>query len=159
MSILTPRLINNMLQKVFIFLLVLSIISGCTPHQDVELRKIQDIIVNAGDNPTLQAKAILYNPNSVRMKLRKINVDVFVNGKKAGNVDQELMMKIPAKDEFSVPLIVNLNLKELGLLDTLLSLFGSKRMKVHYKGSIKITYKGVPLKIPVDYEDEIRVRF
>ena len=159
MSILTTRLTNNMLQKVSVFILVLFFMSACTPHQDVELRKIQDIIVNAGDNPTLQANAVLYNPNNVRMKLRKINVDVFVNGKKAGNVDQELKMKIPAKDEFSVPLIVNLNLKELGLLDTILSLFGSKRMKVHYKGSIKITYNGVPVKIPVDYEDEIRVKF
>lgn len=116
-------------------------------------------MVDANTEPTLKAKAILYNPNNIKIKLRKVKVDVYVNEKKTGMVDQELKMAIPAEAEFSVPLEVKLNMKELGLLDTIFGMIGGKKLKVQYKGSISVTYKGLPLRIPVDYKSEVRLKF
>jgi hypothetical protein len=53
-----------------------------------------------------------------RGKLKKIKVDIFLNGKKAASVDQELKTTIPANDEFTVPIEVKLAIKELGFMDT-----------------------------------------
>ena len=107
----------------------------------------------------MKANAIFYNPNSVRGKLKKIKVDVFVNGKKAASVDQDLKTVIPANDEFTVPIEVKLAIKELGFMDTLLGMIGGKTFEVRYEGSLKLSYHGVPINVPVNYKDEIRVRF
>lgn len=132
---------------------------SCKPKEDVQLRKIKDIVVDATSDPLLRANALLYNPNSIRMTVKKIDMEIFVDGKKAAVIDQKLKIKVPAKAEFTVPLEVKLNLKELGFLDTVLSMIGGKRMKIQYKGSIRLQYGGVPFTVPVDYKDEIQIRF
>lgn len=162
MSILTimHRLFNIRYSFPIHSLLILLIaISSCRPKEDVVFRQVRNIVVEADTEPTLHAQAVLYNPNKMRMKLRKINVDVFVNGKKAALVDQKLKTEIPAEAEFTVPLEVKLNMKELGLLDTILGVIGGKKYNLQFKGSISITYKGLPIKVPVDYKTEARLKF
>jgi len=134
--------------------------AGCSrPEEAIVLRQIRDVVLDASTDPTLKANAIFYNPNNVKGRLRKINVDIFVNGKKAATIDQRLKTSIPAKNEFSIPLEVKLSLKELGFMDTLLGVLGGKRFEVRYEGVLKLTYRGVPFSVPVKYKDEIRVRF
>jgi hypothetical protein len=91
--------------------------------------------------------------------LRRINVDIFVNGKKAASVNQDLKTTIPANSEFSVPIEVKLAIKELGFMDTLLGMIGGKKFEVRYEGSLKLSYHGFPINVPVNYKDEVRVRF
>jgi LEA14-like dessication related protein len=140
------------------FLLLVLLLGSCKPKEDIVLRNIRDIVVDATTEPTLKANAILYNPNNIKIKLRKIAIDVYVNGKKSGRVDQEPKMVIPAVAEFTVPLEVKLNLKELGLMDTIFGIIGGKKLKVEYKGSISVTYKGLPIRIPVNYQSEVRIK-
>jgi LEA14-like dessication related protein len=135
------------------------LLNSCGPKENIEFRYVKDVIVDANTEPLLKGKAVLYNPNKQRMKLRKINVDVYVNGKKAARVDQEPSLLIPSQAEFTVPLEVKLNMKELGFMDTLVGMLGGKKMKIRYKGTISITYKGVPVRVPVDYESEVNFRF
>jgi len=122
------------------------------------LRNVRDIVIDANTEPTLKAQAILYNPNNIRIKLREVEIDVYVNGKKSGRIDQELKMMIPAEAEFTVPLEVKLNMKELGLLDTIFGMIGGKKLKVEYKGSISVTYKGLPIRVPVNHQSEVRFK-
>lgn len=133
-------------------------LSCCKPKEEITLKGVRDIVVDASTEPLLKATAILYNPNNIKIKLRKVRVDVFVNGKKSGMVDQKLKLLIPAESEFKVPLEVKLNMKELGLLDTIFGMIGGRKLKVQYKGSISVTYKGLPLRIPVDYESEVKLK-
>jgi LEA14-like dessication related protein len=137
--------------------LLLALVS-CKPKEDIVLRNVRDIVVDVTTEPTLKAQAILYNPNNIKIKLRKIAIDVYVDGRKSGRVDQEPKLLIPAASEFKVPLEVKLNMKELGLLDTIFGIIGGKKLKVRYKGSISVTYKGLPIRVPVDYESEVRIK-
>ncbi len=139
-------------------LMLLVFISSCKPKEDIVLRSVRDIVVDANTEPTLKAQAILYNPNNIKIKLRKIAIDVHVNGKKSGRIDQELKLLIPAESEFKVPLEVKLNMKELGLLDTIFGMMGGKKLKVEYKGSISVTYKGLPIRVPVNHQSEVRLK-
>jgi LEA14-like dessication related protein len=146
--------------KVLIFLILLLALSSCdTPKEPIVLRGIRDVVVDGTTDPKLKAKVIFYNPNDTRMKLKKINIDIFSNGKKVGQVDQKLTTEIPAKNEFTIPLEVHLAIKELGFVETLLSMIGGKKMQIQYKGHLKLTYHGFPIRVPVDYNDEIRVKF
>jgi hypothetical protein len=134
--------------------------AGCKkPKEEIVLRQIRDVVVDATSSPLLKANAVFFNPNDVRGKLKRINVDIFVDGKRAASVNQELKTLIPANAEFSVPIEVNLAIKELGFMDTLLGVIGGKKFEVRYEGSLKLSYHGVPINVPVNYRDEVRIRF
>lgn len=140
-------------------LIGLLLLGGCGPKEDIQFKYVKDVIVDANTEPLLKGTAVLYNPNKQRMKLRKINVDVYVNDKKTARIDQEPSLLIPSEAEFTVPLEVKLNIKELGFMDTLFGMLGGKKMKVRYKGTISVTYKGVPIRVPIDYESTVNFRF
>jgi LEA14-like dessication related protein len=108
--------------------------------------------------PALTGDVVFYNPNHLRMKLTEINIEVFVDGKKSAQADQKLNSIVPAKAEFSVPLEIKLSLKELGLLDTVLSLLGGKKYEILCLGYIRVKVHGVTIKVPVNYKDEIRLK-
>ena len=146
--------------KVLLSLLAVLLLAGCQkPEHDIVLRHIRDVVVDASSEPMLKANAVFFNPNDMRGRIRKIDVEIFVNGKKAASVDQTLKTSIPAQSEFVVPLEVKLALKELGVMDTIFGMIGGKTFKIRYKGSLKLSYRGLPLNVPVDYEDDVKLRF
>jgi len=140
--------------------LFVMLVSACkTPQEDIVLRQIKDVVVDGTTSPMLKAQAIFFNPNPQHGKLKRINVEIFVDGKKAGTVDQELNTIIPANGEFTVPLEVKLAMQELGFLETIFSVLGGKKFEVRYEGVLKVNYHGFPLRVPVKYKDEVRVKF
>jgi len=146
--------------NVFAFLILISLFTQCQkPDQDIVLRRIKDVVVDANTDPMLKANAVFYNPNKVSGRLKKIKIDIYVNGKKTGAVDQDLKTKIPSRAEFTVPLEVKLSMKELGFMNTIIGMLGGKKYEVRYEGFLKLSYHGVPIKVPVDYKDEVRISF
>ncbi len=138
---------------------VASLFSCQKPDEDIVLRQVKDVVADASSDPMLKAEAVFYNPNEMSGKLKGIAVDIFVNGKKAGSIDKDYKITIPAKSEFSVPLEVKLNMKELGTVETLLNVLGGRKFDVRYQGKLKLSYRGVPIRVPVDYKSQIRVSF
>jgi LEA14-like dessication related protein len=147
-----------------ILLLTILVVSGSLfqcqkPDEEIVLRKIKDVVVDATSDPMLRANAVFYNPNKVRGRIKKVKVDIYVNGKKAANVDQDFKLVVPSQSEFTVPIEVKLAMKELGFMDTVLGLIGGKKYEVRYEGFLKLSYHGIPIKVPVDYKDEVRIKF
>ncbi|ELR71044.1 hypothetical protein C900_03174 [Fulvivirga imtechensis AK7] len=139
---------------------IVIVLTGCTrPEEAPVLKRVTNVEVTkvTGKEALLNADAIFFNPNRVSMKLRKVEVDVELEGKKIGQIEHSMKTKIPANAEFTVPLDATFNMKEVGLLKSVLSMLGGKKMKVHYRGFIKVTVHGLPIKVPVDYEDEVRL--
>ena len=105
MSHLYPRMIASFLRSMSVALILIWVTAGCKkPKEEIVLRQIKDVVVDATSSPLLKANAVFFNPNDVRGKLRRINVDIFVDGKKAASVNQELKTQIPANAEFLVPI-------------------------------------------------------
>jgi hypothetical protein len=129
------------------------------PNERIVLRDIRDVVVDASTEPMLKANAVFFNPNDMRGRLKRIDIVVYVDGKRAAHVDQRLRTLIPAKGEFKVPLEVKLYIKELGFMDALLGVLGGKKFEVRYEGKLKMSYKGIPFSVPVNYKDEVRIRF
>lgn len=142
------------------FLLVTSLLfTSCLPKEDIVLRQIKSVVGDISDEPTLKAQVVFFNPNPQRGTLKRIEADVFVAGKKAAVVDQKVNIKVPANSEFTLPLELKINLKEQGMISTLLGLVGAKKIKVRYKGYVLVVYKGIPVKVPIDREEEVRLKF
>ena len=140
-------------------LFVLALQACQRPSEDIELKRISDVVVDATTEPMLRANALFYNPNRMHGRLKKIKVDIYIDGKKAAHVDQDLKTKIPSQSEFTVPLEVKLALKELSVTQTVLGMLGGKKFEVRYEGILRLSYRGLPIKVPVDYKDEVRIRF
>lgn len=133
---------------------------ACTPKEDIVFKGVKNIAVevDSGNDPILKAEAFFHNPNAIRMKLKEINVDVLVEGKTSAHVRQNLKLIIPAQADFSVPLEAKLSLKELGLVNTIVSLLGGKKYEVQYVGYIRVKVHGVTIKVPVKHKEELRLR-
>jgi LEA14-like dessication related protein len=129
------------------------------PDKDIVLKQVRDVVADATSDPMLKAEAVFFNPNNVSGKLKNIEVDIFVNGKKAGTVNKGYKIKIPANGEFIVPLEVKLNLKEFGTLDTILGMIGGKKVDVKYVGKLNLSYHGFPVRVPIDHKSQIRLSF
>ena len=134
---------------------------GCTrPEEAPEFLGVRNIKVNKVEKTTahLNAEAYFNNPNDVKMTLRKIDVDVTMEGEKIGSIDQSTRIKIPPQSDFKVPLDATFNIGDVGVLNSILGMLGGKKMKVRYEGHVKVTMHGIPMRVPVDYEDEIKLR-
>jgi LEA14-like dessication related protein len=142
------------------FVTLSMILLACVPKETVVFKGVKNISVEpGGESPVLSANATFYNPNKVKMKLKEINIDVLVNGKQSAKVKQSLKLPIPAQSDFTVPLVAQLQLKDIGLLDTIVNLLGGKKYEIHYSGYIRVVVHGVTIKVPVDYKEELRLRF
>lgn len=139
---------------------VLLIQSCKQPEEEPEFKYVHNVKVNkvTGEEVLLSAEAVFYNPNDMRMKLRAVDVDVFVSDKKVGKIEQDLKTTIPALEEFTVPFKATFNIKEMGVMNTLLGLIGGQKFPVKYDGHIKVSVYGIPFRVPVEYEDEVRFR-
>jgi LEA14-like dessication related protein len=135
--------------------------NSCLPKQIVELKDVQNLAVGPGPNglPVLSGDAIFFNPNKSRMKLKAIKVDVFVDDKKAAVADHEIDVLVKGKSEFTVPLKVELQMKDFALTDALKSLLGGKTYKIHYVGSLRVNVNGFPARVPIDHTEDFKLRF
>lgn len=137
---------------------VILLVAGCAPKEPVVLREVQIIQVTPGKNgnPILKANAIFHNPNSGSMKVKQINLEIMLDNKQVAVIDQQMDSMIKGKADFTLPLEVQLQLKDVGLLDTILSLFGGKKYEVQFVGNLKVRVGGFPVRIPVNYKDQIK---
>lgn len=147
------------MRQFFLFVFVAMVALACAPKEAVVLREVHIRSVDLGkdgSSPVLKADAIFYNPNKGSLRLKEIDLDILLNEKPAAKIDQKLDAPIKGRSEFTVPLEVQLSLKDAGLLDTILSLFGGKKYNIRFSGKIKVRVGGFPVRIPVEHRDEIR---
>jgi LEA14-like dessication related protein len=146
------------LRSLIVCLGLLVWLSGCLPKDAVELRGVEKFgISTGGSKTTLTGDAVFYNPNSSRMKLRQIKIDVFIDGEKTAMVDQDTKVVAKAKSEFTVPVSIDLA-DNVQISDLLLNVLGSKKKReVHYKGHLKVNLNGVPMRIPIDHKEEFKM--
>lgn len=146
--------------RISLTLLACLLLASCGPYQPVVLKSVKNVHVESLDREKakLTADASLHNPNQLRARLKKISVNVKVDGKDAATVDQKLKSIIKPKSDFIVPIEVYISLKEFGIMDTIFSLLSGKKYKVEYKGHLRMKVGGVPVKVPIEFEDEVRLR-
>ncbi|MBA4144285.1 MAG: hypothetical protein C0523_00870 [Cytophaga sp.] len=148
------------MKRLFFFISVLIIVTSCVPKDTIIFKDVKNLSLDQTDleNAVLKGEALFYNPNSSRLRLREINVEVFVDGKKSAYVDQKLSALARPKSDFTVPIEVNLSLKEFGVMDALKSLFGGKKYEIHYKGYLKAKVNGIPVRVPVDHKEDFKLK-
>lgn len=129
------------------------------PDQEPEFIAMENVKVSkvTGKEAILSASAKFYNPNDQSIKLKQVMIDIEVDDRVVGVIDQDMRFKIPANDYFSVPLNASFNIRDIGLLNGIISVLGGKPVRVHYKGYIKVGLYGYVKKVPIDFEEDVRM--
>ncbi len=91
------------------------------------------------------------------MKLKDVNVEVFVDGAKSAEVKHPLDVVIKGQSDFSVPIVAQLSLKQNNFLDAVVGLLGGRKYEVIFTGYIRIGVHGITIKVPVSQKQELKL--
>jgi hypothetical protein len=151
------KIINNPLSS-FAMLYCLTLLA-CVPKEEIVFKGVSDIAVDISDagKPILKANGYFFNPNKVKMKLKEVDVEVFVDGTKSATVKHELDVTIAGQSDFSVPIVAALVLKQNSLLDAVVGLLGGKKYEIVFKGYIRVRVHGITIKVPVSQKQELKL--
>jgi LEA14-like dessication related protein len=132
------------------------VLSSCSNVKEAEFRKISNIRFSM-DGPKVTADLTFFNPNNFSMLLKRTEVDVFFDGKKAGRIDQEHQVKVDKQSEFTVPVDLKVSLKDLGLGNALMGVLSGKKYPLRFQGKVFGQVKGIPVSVNIDHTEEIRI--
>ncbi|HKK87855.1 MAG TPA: LEA type 2 family protein [Saprospiraceae bacterium] len=131
--------------------------------KDVEFKGLDDLSIRALDDKkaALDGTFVLYNPNPLKIDIRKAHFDVWLDGKEIGKINQSVDATLPARGESEISLHMDLDLKDIltidpgGILDMGLKLLRQQELLIEFKGEFTTGKSG--LSIPVKVEDAINL--
>jgi LEA14-like dessication related protein len=148
--------------SIFLYFSFFCLFSCQTPEKPTlkDVRNIRVLSIS-NDLVTIQADAIIENPNIVALSITDVAIEVEINDVPASEVAQVEDTEIPANSERSVPLKVSFPpskmMKSTGL-GGLLNMALSKSVKVNYKGSLKVSVMGISFDVPIDEEKQVSLQ-
>ena len=143
-----------------LLLLIVVTVSACEmPKQAPVFKNVTQVKTKkvSGANLNLTANAIFYNPNDMGLKLKGVEIDVLLEGKKVGHISQREKIKIPSKGDFAVPLNVDLDLKQSGMISGIFGMLSGKKMEAEFIGYVRISKNAVAMKVPVKFTEKIKL--
>ena len=145
--------------SLFTFLVVLL---SCTVKEPPEFIGIKSIKVLESTKTfiTLQGEGVFKNSNDIGGELKADDIKVYVNGNEVATVTSK-SFEVPAKDEFSIPLIVNIPTDSIfsnknigGLISSLFN----KKIEVKYQGKINYKVFGFSHNYNVDETETVKIK-
>lgn len=135
-----------------LLLILITTLPSCRTPKDLEFREFKNLKVdNLGfSNATLNVDLIYYNPNNFGLELNRTDFDIFVDSTLLGHSTQNIQVAIPKRDVFTIPLKVDLDMKNL--LKNGITAFFNKEVKVQVIGKVRVGKAGVYKTFNVNYE-------
>lgn len=154
------------MKNILYFSLLFLLIFGCSVQKEPVFVKVDNVKVVSFAADTIKLKAIAFfeNPNDVGGKISTDDLAVFVNETEVAQIFSE-DFKVPARNNFSIPLIAHiptknfLNSNKNGMLEGLINSFISKKISVRIKGNLEYVVFGFKRDFLVDKTEEIKIKF
>ena len=136
-----------------LLLLLLSILPlACSTPKVLEYRTYKNFTIEklGFSSSAVKLELVYFNPNNYGIELNSTDVDIFVNDSYLGHSAQDFQISIPKKEEFSIPLKIDVDMRNL--LKNGLTTLLSHEVTVKITGSIKVGKSNVFMIFPVLYE-------
>lgn len=126
-------------------------LTACQAPKDLEFREAKNIkLENLGfSKATLSMDLVYYNPNTFGLELNKTDFDIYIDSTLLGHSLQEIQIPIPKRDIFTIPLKVDLDMKNL--LKNGLTAMMKNEVNVRLLGNVRVGKAGVYKTFKVDY--------
>jgi LEA14-like dessication related protein len=138
-----PLLFATLLSLLFI---------ACSVPKPVEYRSFKNFSVQkiGFAASTIKMELVYFNPNNFGLALKNTDIDIFINDVFLGHSTQDYQIFIPKKEEFSMPLSMELDMKNI--LRNSMNALLSNQVKVKITGSVKVGKANTFISFPVMYE-------
>lgn len=152
---------NRFLSLGVLSLVTLLFMSCGSVKEPPEFRDVSNVQIGAlgGKDVDVSADVVLYNPNAYSYDIAKVVLEISNNGNVIAQIDQEVNKKLVSKEEVSIPVKTKVKVADFIKGDGLLGMLGSVLMKnvvFDFKGKVTVKAAGIP--IPVDIEDQAKVK-
>jgi hypothetical protein len=147
------------------FLILFLLITGCSVKESPIFIKVDNvkIISFAADTIRLKADAFFENPNIVGGTISTDKLKIIINEAEVAQVSSE-EFKVPARDNFTVPLTAVIPTKRIfknnenGILGGLINSLVKKTIKVQIKGDLKYKVLGFSNVYYIDKTEDIKIK-
>jgi hypothetical protein len=131
---------------------VIFLAASCSAPKELVYRDFKNLKVEklGFGSSTLNVDLIYYNPNNFGLQLKSTDLDVFIDSNYLGHSSQDFQINIPKLAEFTLPLIIELDMKN-ALRNAIPTLFG-KEVLVRITGKVKLGKANVYKSFDVNYE-------
>ena len=150
---------NNCMKRTLTptLLLVLFIclfLPSCQKPKDLIFKEYKNLKIENMNfkTATLLVDLVYNNPNNFSLQLSRTDLDIYVDDTFLGHSSQNIQTTIQKKQDFTLPLKVDLDVKNLlkNGVTGLTSMF-NKDVKIRFTGTIKLGKAGVYKNFKVDY--------
>ncbi|MEM9671215.1 MAG: LEA type 2 family protein [Bacteroidota bacterium] len=152
---------NQLWTKWLMIVGVTVMIASCAAPEAPDFKGIKNMKVNVEglSRARLNGDAVFFNPNDRKITLKKVDVEVSVEGQKVKDISREFDITAEPNSEVTVPIDVTLTLEDLNmnLLSTAMSMLNGEEKKIRYKGKARVKMYGVSFSVPFDYEDDVNI--
>lgn len=154
------------IMKNLILLLFVVQLFSCSGPQEPVFKRVTNVSIDkiTGSTIYVSGSALFHNPNSVGGTLKDINIDVWANDTEVGKIAQPEDVLIKSNSEFTIPLKIDFPLKKItknqkGLLSSVLDAVLNKKVTLDYKGAFTFAILGVNVEVPIEYQEEVPLKY
>ncbi len=132
-------------------IILILILPYCRAPQDLVFKDYKNLRLQnvSFSNANLAVDLIYYNPNTIGLELNRTDFDLYIDSSYLGHSSQILQVAIPARKEFTIPLTLQVDMKNL--LKNGLTALTNKEVLVQLKGNVRVGKAGIYKVIKVDY--------
>ncbi len=140
------------LPTLFIITILTTLLISCSTPKELEYRDFKNFTIDKlGFSATsIKMDLIYYNPNNFGLQLKSTELDIFLDNNYLGHSMQEQFVNIPRRQEFSIPVKVEVDMKNL-LRNGMTTLLRSEVL-VKVIGTVKVGKANLFKSLPVNYE-------
>ena len=133
-------------------ILFLGLQSSCHEPKSLEFREFKNLTLDklSFAGAALKVDLVYYNPNNFGMELNHTDLDIYINNNYLGKASQEYQIAIPRRAEFSIPVTMDVDMKNL-LKNGFITLLSNEVM-IKVIGTVKVGKLNVFKSFPVNYE-------
>ena len=134
-----------------LLVILMIVLPSCREPKSLEFKKFKNLSVDklSFAGAALKVDLVYYNPNNFSLQLNRTDLDIFIDSTFLGHSSQDIQVAIPKRDIFTIPLKVDLDVKNL-LKNGITSLL-NKDVSVRVLGTVKVGKAGIYKSFPVDY--------
>jgi LEA14-like dessication related protein len=152
----------NLLWTKWLMIAGLSVFAAsCAAPEAPDFKGVENMKVNVEglSKARINGDAVFFNPNDRKITLKKVDVEVSVEGQKVKDISREFDITAEPNSEVTVPIDVELTLEDLNmnLLSTAMSMLNGAEKKIRYKGKARVKMYGFSFNVPFDYEDDVNI--
>ena len=138
-----------------IFLTIIGLtllLSSCSTPKQLEYREFKNFTIDKPGfaSTALKMDLLYFNPNNFGLELNHTDLDIFINNTYLGKATQVIQVQIPRNAEFTIPITMDVDMKNL-LKNGFVSMLNSE-VTIKVTGTIRVGKLNVFKSFPVNYE-------